>query len=97
MNKKDYDFNDLPLLFNKGTKFRVHGWIMLKGVSEGDYEVIESTDKTVKFSKLLRSGKLPKMTTPDSYKRKGRHFYKSQLFSHLNTFLHGSLNGIEIL
>jgi hypothetical protein len=89
--QKRYEYDQLRSLFTKGDRFRVHGWIMLKGVDEGDYEVVESTldDSATKFVKLLSSGKLSS--------KKPLHFRKIDLLGSLDTYLRGDNNGIELL
>lgn len=85
---KQFNYNDLPKLLPTGTRFKVHGWIMAKGVEEGTYEVIESGEQAVKFVRVNKRGALLKTEL---------HFSKSFLFGYLNTFLRGDNNGIELL
>ena len=88
ISEPQYSYDDLDKLFNKGDKFRVHGWIMLKGVDDGDYEVTSSDSDTTTFGKITKSGKVAE---------KKSRFYKKDLFGRLTTYLRGDNNGIQLL
>ena len=73
--------------FAVGDRFIVHGWLMLKGIDEGEYEVVDSGERGVFMRKVLKSGKLSK--------KKVGHL-RSDLFGSLNCYLRGDLNGIQL-
>lgn len=71
-------------MLNTDTRIRVHGFVMLKGLDEGDYRVSKVDDISYWFTK------------PRGKKVVCRH-YKSSVESSINCYSKGSLNGIEIL
>jgi hypothetical protein len=81
------EFN-IKSVFNKGDRFEVFGWIMLKGVDEGLYEVTSNDEDSATFSKVIKNGKLG---------LKKLRFKKWTLYGSVREKGHGDNNRIELV